>query len=91
MNKHAHWSNIAWAACLGHVELAFVPQCFKLDNSLSPRGNVEGCCGRLYLHPDCLLHAVGCSSKCMDLAMHILGGLAKGLVVSSAIACIRLL
>ena len=56
---------------------------FKLDDSPSPKGNVEGCCYGLGLHPDYLLLAVGCSSKCMDLAMYISGGLAKGLVPSA--------
>ena len=42
------------------------------------------------LYPDCLLLAEGCSSKCIDLAVCILGGFAKGLV-SSAAVCIRLL
>ena len=91
MNKHACWSNVTQAACLGCPELVFTPWYLKLNDSLLLRGNVEGCRGGLCLHPDCFLLAVRCSSKCMDLAMHILGGFAKGLVVSGAAACIRLL
>ena len=42
------------------------------------------------MHPDCLLLSMGYSSKCIDLAMYISGGFAKGLV-SGAVVCIRLL
>ena len=47
---------------------------------------VEGNCSRLCLHPHCFLVAMGSSPKCMDLAMHILGGFIRGLMVSSTIA-----
>ena len=76
VDKQAHWSNIAQAAYLGCAELTATPLCLKLDDSSSPRGNVEECCGGLGLRPNCLLLAVGCSSKCMDLAMCVLGGFA---------------
>ena len=46
---------------------------------------VEGCYSKLGLHLDCLLLAVGCSSKYMDLAMCILGRFAKGLVSGAAV------
>ena len=90
-NIQACWSNIAWAGCLGHIELAFMPWHFKSDDSYLLGGDVEGHCSRLCLHPHCLLLSLRCSSWGMDLAMHISGEFAKGLVVSSAIACIRLL
>ena len=62
-----------------------------MDDSFSLRGNVEGCCSGLGLHPDGLLLAVGYSSpKCMDLAMYILGWFAKGLVPGATVR-IRLL
>ena len=51
--------------------------CFKSDNSSLPRGNVERCYDGLGLHSDYLLLAVGCSSKCMDLAIYIFGGLLR--------------
>ena len=53
--------------------------------------HVEGHHPRLCLYPDCLLLAMGCSCKCIGLALHILGGFTKGLVVSDTPACIRLL
>ena len=53
MNKHAHWSNVVWAASLVWAELAFIPWHFKVDDSSSPRGNVEGWYVRVCLHPDC--------------------------------------
>ena len=46
--------------------------------------------GRLCLHPDSLLYAVGCSFWGIDLAMDVLGEFAKGLVVSGAAAYITL-
>ena len=46
--------------------------------------NVERCRSRPCLHPDLLL-AEGFSSKCMDLAMCVLGGFAKGLVSGAAV------
>ena len=36
---------------------------------------VEGCHSWPCLHPDCLLLAVGCSSKCIDLVMCVSGRL----------------
>ena len=68
-----------------------MPQHFKPEYSLSLRGNVEGHQSGLCLYLDYFLLAVGCSSKCMDLAMHILGGFAKGLVVSGTAVHIKLL
>ena len=58
---------------------------FKLDDSLLLMGNVEVHHSGPCLHPDYLLLAVGCSSKCMNLAMYILGGFAKGLVSGSTV------
>ena len=89
VDKRAHWNNIAQEACLSCTELFSTLQGFNLDYSLLPRGNFEGCRGGPCLHPDCLLLAVGCSSKCINLTMCISGGFAKGLV-SGAAMCIRL-
>ena len=66
-------------------------QLFKFKDSLSLRGNVKGHYGGLFLHPNCFLHAIGCFSWGIDLAMHVLGEFARGLVVSVAAAYIRLL
>ena len=77
-------------ACLGHAKLSFIPWHFQMDDSLLMRGNVEGYCGRLCLHPDCLLAAVGSFSCGMVLAMHVSGEFVKRLVVSGTVACIRL-
>ena len=63
---------------------------FKSDDSLLSRGNIEGCHGKLGLHPYYLLLAVGCPSKFINLAMCISGGFAKGLIPGAAV-CIRLL
>ena len=52
---------------------------------------VEGCHGGLFLHPAYLLLAVGCSSKDIDMAMCISDGFSRGLMVSGAAACTRLL
>ena len=90
MNKQAHCSNVAWAACLGYTELAFMLWRFKLDNSLLRRGSVEGHFSVLCLHPEYLLPTVG-SSWSMDLAVHVLREFIKGLVVFSAAGHIRLL
>ena len=57
---------------------------FKSDDSSSVRKNVEGCQGRLCLLLDFLLLAERCSSKCIDLAMCVLGGFAKGLIFGAA-------
>ena len=57
---------------------------FNLVDSLSPRGNVEGCSNGLCLYLDCLLHAMGCSSGGIDLAMHLSGKFARGLMVFGA-------
>ena len=53
--------------------------------------SVEGCHSRLSLHPDCLLYTVGFFLQGRDLAMHVLGKFAKGLVESSTTECIILL
>ena len=53
-------------------------------------GYIEGCYGGPFLYPNCLLLAVGCSSKYMDLVMYVLGGFATGLVFGT-IMCIKLL
>ena len=82
---------IAWAAYLGHAKLAVTPWHFKSNDSSSLRGNVEGHCDGLCLHPDCFLSALGCFSWAMDLAMHTLGCFVKGLVVFGAAECIKLL
>ena len=42
------------------------------------------------LYPDCLLPAVGCSSRGMDLDTHVLGNFIRGLVIFRASECIRL-
>ena len=89
-NIQAHWSSIAWAVCLACAKLACITWCFKSDNSLLLRGNVEGCYSRLCFHPDCLLPAVGCSSWDMDLAVYVLGKFIKGLVLFSAAEHIKL-
>ena len=70
-----------------------MPWCFKLDKSLSPKGNIEGQYGGLCLCPDILLTAVGCSSWGMVwyLAMHILGEFEMGLAVCGTRVCMRLL
>ena len=68
-----------------------MPWCLKLDNSSLPKENVEGCHSGLCLCPDCLLHVFGCSSWGMGLDMHVLGELARVLVVFGATACIILL
>ena len=75
---------------LGCAELVSIPRHFKLDDSLLPRRNVEGCHGRLGSHLDCWLLAVGYYSKFMDLAMYVSGGFAKRLIPSTAVH-IRLL
>ena len=61
VNMHACLSNTARAAFLGCAKLVFMPPHFKSDDSLSPRGNIEGHCGGLCLYPDCFPLAVGCS------------------------------
>ena len=53
-------------------------------------GGVERCFGRLYLCPDCLFHAVGCSVGGMDLIAHILGEFVRRLLVIGAAVHIRL-
>ena len=63
-----------------------MPRCFKLDNGLLPSGSIEGCHGKLYLHPDCLILAMGCSSWGMDLAMHVSGKFVRGLVLLGSTA-----
>ena len=63
---------------------------FWATKPLSLLGLVEGNHGGLGLHPGCLLLAVGCFSKCSDLAMYVSGVFAKGLV-SGATVCIKLL
>ena len=65
-------------------------QYFKLDNSLSLRGNVERHCSGLCLHPKCLLPVLGCSSWGTGLAMHVLGKFLKVLVVYGAIEHIKI-
>ena len=44
-----------------------------------------------FICPDCLILALGCSLWDMDLAMRVSGKFAKGLVVSGAAVCTRLL
>ena len=47
--------------------------------------NAVGCYRRLGLYLDCWLLAVGCSSKCMELAMCILSGFSKEWVPGAAV------
>ena len=47
---------------------------FRLDDNLSPRGNVEGCHSGLAYVLNCLLLAGECSSKCLGLPICVLGG-----------------
>ena len=60
-NKHVHWSNDAWTVCLDHAKLAKTPWP-KSNDSLSLKRNIEGHCSGHFLHPDYLLHTIGCSS-----------------------------
>ena len=69
------------ATCLGYAKLVSTPWHFKLDDSSSPSRNIEGRLSALYLHPDCLLLVLGCTSKYIDLSMYISGGFAEGLMV----------
>ena len=52
--------------------------------------HAEKYCGRLCLHPNCLIDTVGCFSWGIDLYINVSGEFAKGLVVSGAAACITL-
>ena len=62
---------------------------FKLDNSLSLRGNIEGCYSSFCLFSDYLLYAERCSVGGIYLATHVSGEYARGLV-TGATECIRL-
>ena len=50
-----------------------MPWPFRLVDNLSPRGNVEGRHGVLFMS-NCLLLAGECSSKCLGLVICVLGG-----------------
>ena len=65
-------------------------QLFKLVNSSSLRGSVEGCHGRLCVYPACLIYSIGCCVHGMDLAMHGSGEFSGVFVVLGIAACIKL-
>ena len=52
---------------------------------------VEGCCNKLCLCPNYLLHTVGCSIGGIDLAKYDLGEYSRELKVTGITVCISLL
>ena len=64
---------------------------FKSDDSLLSGGSVEGHHRGLFWCTDCLLHAIECSLWGMDLATYVSGKYTRGLMVTGATVCIRLL
>ena len=69
-----------WAAYLGCAELA-LHQCFKSDDNLSPRGNVEGRHDRALLASRLFVLCCGLISIGHGLSYTCFGWVLKGLLV----------